>query len=111
MLEVIRAIANEARLRKLTEQIEELNGKLAARGRPVDRSALAVIAAEKLSRGGPVSRPEAAAYLDVSTKHLQRMEGTNEKPGPLRRCPGLPGVVRYEARDILRLASAMGKEV
>src|SRR6266545_4618194 len=110
MFEVFRAMATEARLRKLAEQIEELNGKLAARGRPVDRAELAAIASEKLNRGRPVSRPEAAAFLGVSTKHLQRMEGTKEKAGPLRRCPGLPGVVRYEARDILRLASAKGKE-
>ena len=110
MLEVVRAMGTEARLKTMAEQIEEVSGKLATKRRPVDRAELAAIAAEKMNRGRPVSRPEAAAFLGVSTKKLQRMEGTKDEPGPLRRCPGLNGVVRYEARDILRLASANGKE-
>lgn len=84
MLDVLRAMATDARLKALAEQMEELKGKLAAKRRPVDRAELAAIAAEKLNRGRPVSRPEAAAFLGVSTKKLQRMEGTKEKPGPLR---------------------------
>ena len=110
MLNVLRAIATQARLKSMAEQIAELKEKLAARRPPLDRAELAAIAAEKLNRGRPVSRPEAAAILGVSTKKLQRMEGSRERPGPLRRCPGLHGIVRYEARDILRLASANGKE-
>lgn len=63
-------------------------------------------AATKLHRGQPVSRAEAAAFLGVSTKKLQRMEAA----GSLNRCPGLGLAVRYAARDVLRLASANGKE-
>ena len=63
-------------------------------------------AATKLHRGQPVSRAEAAAFLGVSTKKLQRMEAV----GSLNRCPGLGLAVRYAARDVLRLASANGKE-
>jgi hypothetical protein len=106
VFEMVRSMATQERLNKLTQQVEEMNGMLAARRGPVDRAELAAIAAEKLKRGMPVSRAEAAAFLGVSTKKLQRMEAA----GQLRRCPGLDGVVRYAARDILRLASAMGKE-
>ena len=63
-------------------------------------------AATKLHRGQPVSRPEAAAFLGVSTRKLQRMEAT----GAIRRCSGMGTLVRYASRDVLRLASANGKE-
>lgn len=63
-------------------------------------------AADKLSRGQPVSRAEAAAFLGVSKKTLQRMDAA----GTLPRCPSLGSVVRYPARDVLRLASAQRKE-
>jgi hypothetical protein len=43
-----------------------------------------------------------AAILGVSTRKIQRMEAA----GTLRRCPNLVTVVRYAARDVLRLASA-----
>jgi len=56
----------------------------------------------RLERGQPVTRAQAAAYLGVSTKKLQRMETA----GNLRRCPGMGGLVLYSARDVLRLASA-----
>ena len=60
----------------------------------------------RLDRGQPVSRREAAAFLGVSTKKVQRMDAS----GALPRCPGLGAVVRYAARDVLRLASAPRKE-
>ncbi len=63
-------------------------------------------AATKLHRGQPVSRAEAAAFLGVSTKKLQSMEAA----GSLKRCPSLGLAVRYASRDVLRLASANGKE-
>ena len=66
------------------------------------RTDLRAPAAEKVHQGAPLTRAEAAAFLDVSTKKLQRMEAK----GQLRRCPGLDGVVRYAASDVLRLASA-----
>lgn len=59
-------------------------------------------AADKLREGAPVTRAEAAAFLSVSTRKLQRMEAA----GLLRRCGELDGVVRYAASDVLRLASA-----
>ena len=72
----------------------------------MDRAELRALAAKRLAEGAAVTRAEAAAFLGVSTKKLQRMEAA----GQLRRCPGLDGVVRYAARDVLRLASAHGKE-
>ena len=71
-----------------------------------DKAALRALAAEKVQQGANLTRAEAAAFLGVSTKKLQRMEVVHQ----LRRCPGLDGVVRYSARDVLRLASANGKE-
>jgi len=67
---------------------------------------LRAVASEKIAQRANLTRPEAAAFLGVSTKKLQRMEGERQ----LRRCPGLAGVVRYAARDVLRLASANGRE-
>lgn len=60
---------------------------------------------EKLSHGGMVTRREAAAFLSVSTKKIQRMDAA----GVLPRCPGLGAVVRYAARDVLRFSSAFRK--
>ncbi len=68
---------------------------------------LRAVAAEKGRQGANLTRPEAAAYLGVSTKTIQRMEAD----GQLRRCPGRGGVVRYAARDVLRIASAKGRGV
>ena len=59
-------------------------------------------ARRKLDLGQTLTRREAAAFLGVSTKKLQRMESA----GPLQRCPGMGTLVRYAARDVLRLASA-----
>lgn len=88
----------------MTERLRRIEEKAA--GGVKDKAELRTVAAEKLAKGANVTRAEAAAFLGVSTKKLQRMEAT----GQLRRCPGLDGVVRYAARDILRLASANGKE-
>lgn len=60
----------------------------------------------KLRRGQPVTRKEAATFLGTSTKKLQRMEAA----GKLARCSGWGTDVKLEARDVLRLASANGKE-
>ena len=106
MLEIVRVMATQAQLKNLGEQIEALQGKLAKKGRPADRTELAAIAAEKLSRGMRVTRDEAAAYLGVSKRHLQRLEDR----GKLERCPDCDHPVFYAARDVLRLASAMRKE-
>ena len=56
----------------------------------------------RVSAGATLSRDQVAAILGVSTKKIQRMEAA----GTLTRCPGLGTVVRYAARDVLRLASA-----
>ena len=57
---------------------------------------------ERLRRGGAVTRGEAASFLRLSSRTLQRMEAV----GRLSRCSGLGTVVRYAARDVLKLASA-----
>lgn len=63
-------------------------------------------AADKIRQGANLTRPEAAAYIGVSTRKLQRMEAS----GAIRRCSGMGALVRYASRDVLRLASANGKE-
>lgn len=55
--------------------------------------------------GGTVTREQAAALLNTSTKKLQRLEAK----GKIRRCPDLEPLVRYPAGDVLRLASADGR--
>ena len=85
----------ENRIKQLEEQV--LSAKDDAR-----EARLRASAAEKLRQGANVSRPELAARLGVSTRKLQRMEAA----GTLRRCPDMGSVVRYAARDVLRLASA-----
>jgi DeoR/GlpR family transcriptional regulator of sugar metabolism len=62
--------------------------------------------AEIGKRDGVVTRKQVAEYFGVDVKTIQRMEAK----GVLTRCPGLLGAVRYRARDVLRLASAPGKE-
>lgn len=85
------------RLRKLEAELAALRAGAA------DHSAEAC---RKVERGQALSRAEAAAYLSISTKKLQRMESA----GTLTRCPGLGTVVRYPARDVLRLAMASGRK-
>ena len=80
----------------LLKRIEGLERK------PEEDSELRTIAAEKLAQGANLTRREVAAHLGVSTKKIQRMDAARE----LVRCSGLDGVVRYAARDVLRLASA-----
>lgn len=55
---------------------------------------------------GVMTRQEAADYLAVSVRKIQRLEAQ----GLLRRCPGLGGAVRYPIGDVLKLASADWKE-
>ena len=83
----------------VSERIAALERQLYAR-KPTE--GLRVRAAEKIRNEGMLTREEVAAYLDVSTKKVQRMEGK----GQLLRCRNLGAVVRYAARDVLRLASA-----
>ena len=83
----------KARLTELEAGLEALSAG------PV---ALRDVAAEKVRTGAVLTRAEAAAFLGVSTKKIQRMDAA----GTLPRCPGIGAVVRYSARDVLRLASA-----
>ena len=87
----------KARLTELESRLQTLEGRGS-----VAREA----ASEKVRGGGLLTRLEAAAFLAVSTKKLQRMEAA----GTLTRCPRLGTLVRYASRDVLRLASANGKE-
>jgi hypothetical protein len=88
-------------MRLLQAKAEELG---AAQTKPTreDRAKLRELAAGKIVSGSHLTRDEVAAYLDVSVRKVQRMEVS----GRLARCPGLGSVVRYAARDVLRLASA-----
>ena len=83
-------------------RIRELEGALRAAGTVESKPELRATASEKLQQRVHLTRPEVAAILGVSVKKVQRMETA----GTLRRCPNLGSVVRYAARDVLRLASA-----
>ena len=59
------------------------------------------------SRGSMLLTPrETADFLRVDVRTVRRWAAD----GRIRRCPNLGGVVRYPARDVLRLASAKRKE-
>lgn len=89
-------------VRRLEARVRELETAPAAGRGKRPAAALREAASEKLRAGSNFSREEVAAHLGVSTRKVQRMEAA----GTLRRCPGLGSVVRYAARDVLRLASA-----
>ena len=88
----------------LQREVRELKEALAAFQR-IQPPSLESVAA-KLAVGANLTRDEAASFLGVSMKKLQRMEAA----GTLARCPGLGSVVRYAARDVLRLASASSRK-
>jgi purine-nucleoside phosphorylase len=68
--------------------------------RNVDRQArLRAAFANKAETEALVTREEAAAFLGVSTKTIQRMPAEL-----LPRCSPAKGVVRYRPGDVLRLA-------
>jgi len=61
---------------------------------------------ERAAKNGLVTRKEAVAFLRTSYRTLQRMEDDKR----LRRCPHPSAEVLYKARDVLKLASALGRE-
>ena len=83
-------------------QIVALRNELATLKGEKPLADLREAAAAKLRTGATLTRCEVAAYLGVSTRKIQRMEDART----LTRCPNLGTVVRYAARDVLRLASA-----
>ena len=92
-------------LRVLAKKVEELAERHGREPRRVDREVLEAVAL-KLSLGMNVDRFEAAAYLGISTRTLQRWEDA----GRITRCPGYGTLVMYAARDVLRLASASSRK-
>lgn len=94
--------ANEMRLRALfmEERLAKLESAAGSSApAPSETDVLREEASTKLSQGANLTREEAAAYLGVSTKTLQRMDAA----GKLPRCLGMGTVVRYAARDVQRL--------
>ena len=89
-------------MESLKREVDELREVINGLGSRAEEPSLAAVAAKKLATGLNLSRPELAAYLGVSTRKVQRMEAA----GSVARCPGLGSVVRYAARDVLKLASA-----
>lgn len=63
-------------------------------------------AADLVRAGGNLTRQQAAAYLGISTKQLWRYVKANK----IARCPQLGRAVMFSSRDVLRFASAQGKE-
>lgn len=94
------------RMREMEDRIAELEAQLLGAKAEALEGWRRSNAADKIRQGANLTRPEAAAYIGVSTRKLQRMEAT----GAIRRCPGMGTLVRYASRDVLRLASANGKE-
>ncbi len=90
----------------LEERIVELEGRLAVAKEETLEATLRANASEKVRQGANLLRAEVAAYIGVSTRKIHRMEAA----GSFTRCPKMGSVVRYAARDVLRLVSAMGKE-
>ena len=86
------------------QELEALRSELAWRKR--SKRELEEGAAYKLPLGINLNRFEAAAYLRISTRTLQRWEDTRR----ISRCLGYGSSVIYAARDVLRLASAPRKE-
>ena len=82
------------------QELEALRSELAWRKR--SKRELEEGAARKLPLGINLNRFEAAAYLRISTRTLQRWEDS----GRMVRCEGYGSSVIYAARDVLRLASA-----
>lgn len=95
-----------ARMTSMQKRIEELEAKLARATGVALQATLRANAAEKIQQGANLTRPETAAYLGVSTRKLQRMD----KAGIIRRCPKMGSSVLFTAREVLRVASAPGKE-
>ena len=88
----------------LRQEVERLKEALATSRRKLPATLDAIAA--KLRADAHLTREEVAIFLGVSTRKLQRMEAA----GRLTRCPGLGSVVRYSARDVLRLASASSRK-
>ena len=88
-------------------RIRTLEAKLATLCAPQSAPAdLEEQATLKLNRGQPVSPTEAAVFLHVDKKLFQRMR----RKGGITPCIARGSLVRYAARDVLRLASAPRKE-
>jgi hypothetical protein len=88
----------------LRQEVQRLKEALAARGKALPATWDSLVG--RLRADANLTREEAAMFLGVSTKKLQRMEAA----GTLIRCPGMGSVVRYAARDVLRLASASSRK-
>ena len=102
MIKALSDWCSRAKLDALEREVGELRGAINGLDSGAAKPSLAAIAARKLADGLSLSRSELAAYLGVSTRKIQRMESA----GTLTRCSGLGSVVRYAARDVLKLASA-----
>ncbi len=103
----MRQMCQDARIAELERKLAATEQELVVANAEKERAVLRAAATERLREGGMLTRPEVAAYLGVSTRKVQRMD----EAGTLPRCPNMGSVVRYSARDVLRLASApKGKE-
>ena len=83
-------------------RLQALEARLLAAKGALSEAELRARASEKLRQGANLTRAEVAAVIGVSVKKVQRMDAA----GTLSRCRNLGTVVRYAARDVLRLASA-----
>ncbi len=85
-------------LRTLAEEIRRIRegaGEAAA-------ARLADDLVARIKVGGIVTQEQAAWVLNVSGRHLRRLEDR----GVIQRCPNLGGTVGYAVSDVLKLASA-----
>jgi len=87
-------------------RLHQIEKELASRASAAPEQTLREQAAELVRVGGNLTRQQVAAYLGISTRQLARLEAK----GRIGRCSQLGRAVMYAARDVLRLASAKGKE-
>ena len=90
-----------ARVRQMIAEAVEATAA-SAKPRQSDES----VRGQSAIKPGVMTRPQAAEFLQVSTRKLQRMEIA----GKLQRCPDYGTLVRYSVSDVLRLASASSRK-
>ncbi len=116
LMNVMRLNAVRTEMLILEERIERME-KGGVPNKDERLAKLRASAASKIATGSTLTRAEAAAHLGMSERKLLRMDPSSTEGkrsgcsgGLLARCPGYGSSVVYAARDVQRLASAMGKE-
>jgi DNA-binding transcriptional regulator YiaG len=95
----------ESQGESLSAVVKELADQIARVREEAGEAAAKALAEDIVARikaGGILTQEQVAWVLNVSTRHVRRLE----ERGILRRCPNLGGAVGYAVSDVLKLASA-----